>query len=210
MTDKRDRVAPALKIHTTLLFDLDGVLVDSGASVGRCWQRWATERALPPDKIEELAHGRPARDVVREFAPELILSPKKRLTELQIEDSADVTAIPGAAEVPPASPPRSWAVVTSCPRDLALTRIRRAKLTEPDVLIMADDVKDGKPAPEGYLLAAHKRSECLLLPASYLKTHPSESRPGRGGYERRGALDNISDRSTRRRRSTARLSPQLI
>jgi sugar-phosphatase len=47
-----------------------------------------------------------------------------------------------------------WAVVTSAPRELAVRRMLGAGLPVPDVLVPADEVARGKPAPDSYLRAA--------------------------------------------------------
>jgi len=66
-------------------------------------------------------------------------------------DTEGVVAIRGAAELVRLLPPNAWAIV-------ALTRLRHTGLPLPAVLITADDVKRGKPNPEGYMLAARRLS----------------------------------------------------
>src|SRR6185437_9150333 len=68
--------------------------------------------------------------------------------------AATVVAVPGARELTAALPARSWAVVTSGTRALASARLAAARIRPPAVLVTADDIKLGKPAPEGYLAAA--------------------------------------------------------
>src|SRR5215217_5041664 len=47
-----------------LLFDCDGVLVDSDASVVSAWSRWASRYALNPAEVVVLVHGRRSGDTV--------------------------------------------------------------------------------------------------------------------------------------------------
>ena len=54
-----------------ILFDLDGVLVDSKAVVEAAWRRWAAETGAPAEELVAILHGRPARELVRVFAPTL-------------------------------------------------------------------------------------------------------------------------------------------
>ncbi|MFI8526311.1 HAD family hydrolase, partial [Promicromonospora sukumoe] len=59
------------------------------------------------------------------------------------------------------------AVVTSASRDLALARLAAAGIPLPDVLVAAQDVTVGKPAPDPYLRAAEllgaSPADCVVL-----------------------------------------------
>jgi sugar-phosphatase len=72
----------------------------------------------------------------------------------EIEDVDKVTAVPGALELIMTMPTAVWAVVTSGTTPLATARLNAAGLRVPPVLVTADDVENGKPAPDGYLAAA--------------------------------------------------------
>jgi len=52
-----------------VLFDMDGVLVDSTQAVARVWRKWAIEHGFDPEKVVRAAHGRPSLDTVRDFLP---------------------------------------------------------------------------------------------------------------------------------------------
>src|ERR1039458_9748436 len=54
---------------SAVLFDLDGVLIDSTPAVARVWQRWAVEHGLDPETVVRVAHGRPSRTTIRELLP---------------------------------------------------------------------------------------------------------------------------------------------
>jgi sugar-phosphatase len=138
-----------------VLFDLDGVLVDSSACVERHWRRWASEHGIDPDKTMRFAHGRPTVDSIRLVAPHLPADfEAARLNAAEAFDTEGVVAIRGAAELVRRLPPTAWAIATSGTRDTALTRLRHTGVLVPDVLITADDITHGKPDPEPYLLAA--------------------------------------------------------
>jgi len=139
-----------------LLFDMDGTLVNSIAVVERTWRRFAARHGLDADEILAACHGRRAAETVALFArPGLDVDAETgRLTAEEIADIDGVVAIRGAAELLSALPAGSWAIVTSAGRELAMTRLTATGLIVPEVLVTAEDVADGKPAPDGYLAAA--------------------------------------------------------
>lgn len=146
-----------------VLFDSDGVLVDSDASVIAAWTRWAVEYDLDPEMVHNSVHGRPAAASVAAFlAPDQVADGIARINRYEVEDAAQVTALPGVADLLASMPAGTWAVVTSATRQLAHARLSAAGLSLPDVLITADDVTRGKPDPEGYAMAARR----LGLPAA--------------------------------------------
>jgi sugar-phosphatase len=151
-----------------VLFDLDGVLVDSTACVARVWQRWAEEHGLEPDAVIKVAHGRRAVETVELLAPSLDSAAELvKLEERELEDIEGLTAIMGAAALLSLLPPRRWAVVTSGTRRLAQKRLRVAGLPLPEILISADEVSLGKPNPAPYLKAAEllglEPSDCVVI-----------------------------------------------
>ena len=54
-----------------ILFDMDGVLMDSTPSVERVWRSWALTRGLDPDNVIAQAHGRRSIETIRAVAPQL-------------------------------------------------------------------------------------------------------------------------------------------
>ena len=151
-----------------ILFDCDGVLVDSAASVERAWRSWATVGGLDADDVMAIAHGRRTEDTLRElgFSDDLAAE-VDRVEGAEIADASDVTAFAGAAGTIAALPPEAWAVVTSGTRALATARLAAAFLPLPAVLVTADDVTAGKPDPQGYLEAARRLgvppADCLVI-----------------------------------------------
>jgi len=138
-----------------VLFDLDGVLVNSTECVERHWRRWAVEHLLDLDEIMRVAHGRPTVETIRLVAPHVPAEEEAaRLNAAEAFDTDGVAAVEGAAQLVRVLPEDAWAIVTSGTRDTARTRLRHTGMPMPSVLITADDVKRGKPNPEAYLLAA--------------------------------------------------------
>jgi len=151
-----------------ILFDLDGVLVDSTGSVTRQWRRWAEEQDLDPDKVVETAHGVRTIEIVRRLAPHLDAEAETlRLEKREADDHEGVSVMPGAAELLKAIPEGRWCVVTSGTRYLATARLQLGNLPTPQVLVSADDVSKGKPHPEPYLMGAKllgvNPTECLVI-----------------------------------------------
>lgn len=138
-----------------LLFDLDGVLVDSRAAVERHWSQFAGWFDLPPDSVLTGAHGRRSRDVIAgALGPRLVDAALRRFEALEVDDVEGVVALPGAAAILRSLRRNPWAVVTSASQALALSRLRAAALPAPPAMVSSDDVEAGKPDPAGYLLGA--------------------------------------------------------
>lgn len=138
-----------------VLFDLDGVLVDSTAYIERQWRDWALSRGLDPGPFLSVCHGRRAVETIRLAAPELDADAEVARFRAQAPDeNAILPPLPGARRLLAALSPVPWAVVTSGARRFALARLAGADLPAPPVLVSAEDVRQGKPSPEGYLRAA--------------------------------------------------------
>jgi sugar-phosphatase len=162
-----------------ILFDLDGVLVDSTRSVERQWRVWAREQGLDGDKVMTVGHGVRAVEVIRTVAPHLDAEAEvQKLEAREAGDHDGVAVMPGAAELVRAIPDGRWCVVTSGTRRLASARLRLAGIPAPKVLITADDVVNGKPHPEPYLKGAEllgaNPAECVVIedaPAGIQSAH---------------------------------------
>jgi len=142
---------------SALLFDLDGVLVDSTHAVTRVWTRWAVEHGFEPEKTVREAHGRPSIETIRELLPDSdYVALNRELEAQEIADIDGIVPIPGAIELLNSLPPDRWAIVTSCSRDLAEVRIRAGGLPVPPNIVTSSDITNGKPHPEPYLKGASK------------------------------------------------------
>jgi sugar-phosphatase len=138
-----------------LLFDNDGVLVDSEVSVVSSWSRWALDHDLDPAEVMAAVPGRRAADTVALFVdPAQVAGSTARITRYELDDVATTTAVPGVLDLVPQLGDVPWAVVTSGVRELATARLRAAGVPLPEVVVTAEDVTAGKPDPEGYASAA--------------------------------------------------------
>jgi sugar-phosphatase len=151
-----------------VLFDLDGVLVDSTPAVARVWTIWAKKHGFDPDEVVRQAHGRPSITTIRELLPHADHEAENREVERgEIEDVDGVIPHPGALELLQALSQDRWAIATSCTRRLAEVRIRAAGLPIPKHLITSTDVQRGKPDPEPYLKAAKilglAPADCIVM-----------------------------------------------
>jgi len=138
-----------------ILFDLDGVLVDSTSCVTRIWSAWAHEHGLDPDYVVHVAHGQRTIETVRTVAPRLDAQDETDLIEQrEIDDAEGLRVLPGAKQLLSVLPSERYAIVTSGTRRLATKRLQVAGLPVPRTMITADDVRRGKPDPEPYLAGA--------------------------------------------------------
>ena len=135
---------------SAILFDLDGVLLDSTLAVAEQYTNWALEHGLDPAEVMKAAHGVRTVEVVQRVAPHLDPVAETKKIEQCEAVATNVVAMPGAVELLNSIPRGKWCVVTSGTRFLATTRMRNFGIPLPDVLVTADDVKNGKPDPEPY------------------------------------------------------------
>ena len=164
---------------SAILFDLDGVLVDSTPAIIQVWTAWAHAKGVDPDNILSVMHGRRSVEVLQIVAPHVDAPAEVRKIEEEITGYKNGTiAIPGAADLLRSLPADRWCVVTSGLRAYAPARLRAANLPLPKILVTADDVAKGKPDPEPYLRAAElmnvKPEECVVVedaPAGILAAH---------------------------------------
>lgn len=151
-----------------ILFDLDGVLVDSTASVARQWALWAAEHNVSPDEAVRVAHGRRTLETIRLLAPHLDAEAETvRLERREADDTDGIGRIKGALELVSSLHRERWAVVTSGTRYLATRRLATNGLPTPAVFVTADEVALGKPHPEPYLKGAEllglSPNDCLVF-----------------------------------------------
>lgn len=140
-----------------LLFDNDGVLVDSHAAAAEAWAQWASEFAPQFNWDVPENAGRRAEDKVREqVAPELFAVANDRINELEQLTAGQTVALPGAVELIHSLAAGTWTVCTSANVNLGRARLLAAGLLVPEALVTGDDVARGKPHPDPYLLGAQR------------------------------------------------------
>jgi sugar-phosphatase len=144
----------AVMLRSAVLFDVDGVLIDSGAAHTRVWTAWARARGLDPEYVRQVTQGRRRLDTLAVVAPGCDLGRENRALdvlmaaeEVTLRPYPDVAEVLGGLKVP-------WAVVTSSRQEATRLRMGRLGLPVPEVRVCAEDVRHGKPSPEGYLAAA--------------------------------------------------------
>ena len=153
---------------SAILFDLDGVLCDSTRQVDREWRQWAARKGVDGNAVMAIAHGVRTVEVIRRVAPHLDAAAEAaEIEDHEAHDQSGVVVMPGALDLLNAIPDGQWAVVTSGSRLLATNRLRHCGLPVPEVLVTSDDVVNGKPHPEPYLMGAERLgfrpSDCLVI-----------------------------------------------
>ena len=144
--------------YAAFLFDMDGTVLDSIAAAERVWGDWARGHGLDVEAFLPTIHGVRAEETIRRqnLADINVAREIEAILRAESADMEGVIPIPGAEAFLRALPIDRWAVVTSAPRELALLRMGAAGLSIPAVLVTAEDVSRGKPAPDGYVLAAER------------------------------------------------------
>lgn len=162
----------SLTVNTQgLLFDMDGVLISSIASVNRCWRRWAAHYGVPDAAHVTIAHGTRATDIMLgfrpDFSPEDLKQGLRLIEDMEIADVADLQVLPGVHALLTSLPAERWTIVTSATRRLLLGRLSAAGLPAPARLVAADDVVNGKPHPEPYqkgaALLGFSSANCVVV-----------------------------------------------
>jgi len=140
-----------------ILFDLDGVLIDSTSCIARHWEEWARHHGLKTATVMQVAHGLRTIETMRLVAPHLDAEREaERFTAVEVADTDGVVAIEGALPLLKGLPMGVWGIVTSGSNELAVARLRRAGLPIPRTLVSGDDVTQGKPAAGPYLAEAKR------------------------------------------------------
>jgi sugar-phosphatase len=153
--DGRRRGSEPFKLAVdAVIFDCDGVLVDSAESVERSWLRWAEQVGLRVDAVPAEIHGRTSRATAEALLPpEAVASAAALMEQIEIADAASVRAVPGARVLLASVPAERCAVVTSGTRPLFSARMAASGLPVPAIAVTADDVARSKPDPAGYARA---------------------------------------------------------
>ncbi|PSQ97444.1 MAG: haloacid dehalogenase [Bacteroidetes bacterium SW_9_63_38] len=140
-----------------VIFDLDGVIIDSDDAIEKRWREWAEQRDIPFEDVKAIYHGRPMVEVIEEVAPDLDSEAEvDRMQDIMAAAPDHVHAFNGVKDILDGLPPERWAIATSARRRTATNRLNHVGLPTPNVFVTADDVTRGKPAPDAYELAAER------------------------------------------------------
>jgi len=138
-----------------VLFDMDGILISSIASVERSWTKWALMRGVDPAYACRTAHGCRAIETVALLRPDLDSAAELKIIEdIELADGEGLAVLPGVLNLLAALPGNRWTVVTSATERLARVRLATAGIPVPERLITADQVTQGKPDPQAFLAGA--------------------------------------------------------
>ncbi|OZF42069.1 HAD-IA family hydrolase [Rhodococcus sp. 14-2470-1a] len=137
-----------------VIFDLDGVLVDSHPQIDRALQQWAHSRDVDLRTWRQEAHALTDPEFIALVAPHLDMKTETdALRSIEYSLAGTTRAHRGAQQTYGKIPHDLRCIVTSGSRSTVLRRINSAKLPSPRILVAAEDVRYGKPHPEPYLLA---------------------------------------------------------
>ena len=153
---------------SAILFDLDGVLVNSIAAVESAWRKFAARHKLDPQQVVQTAHGHRSIEVIRILTPGLNAEVENAIVEQdEVDDTNGLSATEGASELLSILPPERWTIVTSGTRPVATTRLQVTGLPVPSGMVTASEVTNGKPHPEAYLKGAEalgfNGEQCLVF-----------------------------------------------
>lgn len=161
-----------------VIFDWDGVVIDSSAQHERSWEILAEEISMPlPEGHFKLGFGKKNQIIIPEIlgwatdAAEIaVLSDRKEEIYRELVGQSGVQILPGARELVSALRLEGipQAIGSSTPRRNLDAIFAATGLQEFfDAVVCGDDVVDGKPAPDVFLLAAQMLglppAECLVV-----------------------------------------------
>lgn len=151
------------------LFDMDGTVLNSIAAAERVWTKWAERHGLDVATFLPTIHGKRAIETIGGLMLPGVdaVAEADALLKAEADDLEGIIPIPGAVAFLEPLPPERWTIVTSAPRELALLRIEAAGIPVPAMMVTAEDVTRGKPAPDCFLLAAKRLGvearDCLVF-----------------------------------------------
>lgn len=153
-----------------IIFDLDGVIIDSNPVIEAFWQSWANKEhvLLNQSVIREWIHGRTGEDTINGLFAHSSDAVKKEIKTGGTELGVNMTPFPINGIIPflkeLATMHTPAGVVTSSNK-IRMQRMLNHLVIQDcfNAFITAEDVSKGKPDPEPYL----KMSEKLHLPPAH-------------------------------------------
>ncbi len=157
------------------LFDCDGTIVDSMPLHYNAWKKALAEwNCAFEEALFYSWGGRPVREIIAALNAQNGLSMPvdavaKRKESLYIEQLPQLQAIPEVVEHIDAQYGHiPFAVVSGSRRNSVVSSLSTLKLLDKfETLVCAEDYKNGKPAPDGFLLAAERLGvqpeDCLVF-----------------------------------------------
>lgn len=154
---------------SAFLFDMDGTIINSIPATERVWTRWALKHGLDVATFLPTMHGVRGIDTIARLGLPGVdpVTEAKDVEQAELEDIDGILPIPGAIAFLSALPADRWGIVTSASAALARRRLAAAGIPLPKVIVTAEDVNRGKPAPDGYRLGAESLgfdpADCLVF-----------------------------------------------
>ncbi|WP_432700209.1 HAD family hydrolase [Kluyvera cryocrescens] len=146
-----------------VLFDMDGVLIDSNAVIEKAWREAAEmfSKTISEEDIVRHIHGQPGPHTIRALFSDLSLIEQRKVQAhiIHVENTADYNPIPGVTQLITelAAAGVAVGIVTSGWREKIERVANMLKIQSCiSVIVERDDVAQGKPFPDPYLLAAER------------------------------------------------------
>lgn len=163
---------------TTVLFGLDGVIVDTEKYYDKFWNDIAKSSGLKIDDFAATIKGMTINSIIELYFAISNIEEKQaiRKASADLEQSIDYTkiAIPGVLDFIKYIKEKGYktGIVTSSPSSKVKVVLEQLSLTNTfDTIITSDSIKKGKPDPMGYVLAQTNlgvtSSECVVFEDSF-------------------------------------------